>query len=140
VPASSSLHFIRSPYISVHQHSKKEKKKKKEKEAKEEKAMASIPSTVQLSSNRSTMSRRSPSQGPGKGEAAAGELRTPLLGASGDVQTTDRSQMPHTDASKAKKKGNRHGVEALDVNVKLSNSLSSRLRKFGFPKLSGVFA
>jgi hypothetical protein len=40
-------------------------------------------------------------QGQGKGEAAAGGMRTPLLG---DVHT-DSSQMPHSDAGKAKKNG-----------------------------------
>jgi hypothetical protein len=46
----------------------------------------------------------------------------------------DRS--PNTE--KAKKKGNRYGVEVVDV--KCSNPMSSRLRKLGFSKLSETFA
>jgi hypothetical protein len=51
-----------------------------------------------------------------------------------DDMLVDRS--PNTE--KVKKKGNRYGVEVVDV--KCSNPMSSRLRKLGFSKLSETFA
>jgi hypothetical protein len=51
-----------------------------------------------------------------------------------DGMLADRS----LNTEKAKKKGNKYGVEVVDV--KCSNPMSSRLRKLGFSKLSETFA
>lgn len=57
---------------------------------------------------------------------------SPILHSDGVL--ADRS----SSMEKVKKKGNRYGVEVVDV--KCSNPMSSRLRKLGFSKLSETFA
>ncbi|TVU38843.1 hypothetical protein EJB05_12235 [Eragrostis curvula] len=59
-------------------------------------------------------------------------FNSPILHSDGVA--VDRSP----NAEKAKKKGNRYGVEVVDVRC--SNPMSSRLRKLGFSKLSETFA
>jgi hypothetical protein len=76
--------------------------------------MASILSTIQLSSRRSRRSPRMAAQGQGKGEAAAGGLRTPLL--------SRRSRDPYLRT----KPRNDHGARAMERRGKEERTVPER--------------
>lgn len=100
-------------------------------------------------SPRKIILRKSSSNVSSSGSSSSNNGRTDRVSAEEACKPRRSSQRPmlHSDTvladrspniEKAKKKGNVHGVEVVDVRC--GNPMSSRLRKLGFSKLSETFA